>query len=74
MGHFNDDEQRYKKRENDIFEKMEDLLDEEHIRKTVDQVEKKAATPKKKRESGKIDGSAECSPSVLPTLPWGSWV
>ena len=40
MGHFMRDEQRYKDRENNIFEKMEDMLDEEHIRKTIDQVEK----------------------------------
>ena len=39
MQHFLDDEQKHKQRENDLFEKMEDLLDEEKIRKHADLLE-----------------------------------
>ena len=39
MDHFMRDEQRYRNKEHEIFEKIEDLLDDEHIRKTVEQVD-----------------------------------
>ena len=40
---------------------LEDLLDEEHIRKTIDQVEKATTTPKNKKESGRLPVNGEDS-------------
>ena len=37
MQHFLDDEERYKKREADVFKNMEDLLDDERNRKLAEE-------------------------------------
>ena len=36
------DEHRFKTKENEIFEKMEDLLDDERIRQKISELEEKA--------------------------------
>lgn len=35
------DEQQYKLKERELFEKMQDLLDDEHIREKIDELEAK---------------------------------
>lgn len=45
------DERRYKSREQQLFEQMEDLLDDERIRKKIIELEEAAAATKKSKHA-----------------------
>ena len=58
MEHFLNDEKRFKAREREIFEQMEDLLDDERIRKNCDKMES-SMEPKEEDEDDENSESDE---------------
>ena len=60
MEHFLNDEKRFKAREREIFEQMEDLLDDERIRKNCDKLES-SMEPKEEDEDAEENSESDDS-------------
>ena len=71
MEHFLKDEQRYKQREVQLFEKMEDLLDDEKIRKRENQLESVGQDGEEENDS-KMSQTFDERQKRARTVPRGS--